>query len=790
MNERRADDRLASLQRDADLWSEVRVGPNRSVMGFVLDRTMPSRRFVVELVIDGLVAAIARAARYEPALHAADMGDGCHGFGFALDPSIEAGSVVAVRLANTDRLLGAAFRWANAAAPTSIPLDAGRVRWSGGLGLDGWVPYDPDQPPGSVRATIDGILVADVVPASWSSRDRGGTHEPLRAFALSLPASLADGRVRHVHVTDDRGRVLDGSPCAVVAFADGLERFLGISGALASETLRGALYDRLIPQSVPFGDFATWRLAMQAESVSIDMRSMAVAVVLVGEVGAEAAIDSLPPAADVAWTAAVFDEVEGPATFDPAAVATFLDRDAEACDVVVFTLATAVFSVDALQRLSTALRDHPVAPLAYCDIGLKASDGLTWPIAFPAFDHERTLEQGYGAYIFALSRHRALALLRGGAGDLFAVFLAAAGRSRLTSEMPVHVPGFLADLRLPPIDQLAPHLARASADSLRAAGQSGQIRITPGGALPAVHVARAAERRLISIVIATRDRADSLQRCLVSLHQTLRDTPFEVVVVDDGSLLEETRSFLETLTTAGLRLIRAPAPLGLAGLHNLGATQAKGDLLLFLDDGAECRQPGWLDDMVGRIAAPETGVVGAVLIAPSGLVRHAGYVLGPRFSVADALSDRRQDDPGYADMLHVAHQVGGVSAQCLLTRRSLFVRLNGFDAACFSARYADVDYGLRARQFGARLVMTPHARVTMHEQTLTSSMPGDDPWRSDDMDLSRLRSRWGNDLINDPFYTPMLSLGPRPYSGLACPPRERAARQPDPPAPAAVPPGF
>ena len=57
-------------------------------------------------------------------------------------------------------------------------------------------------------------------------------------------------------------------------------------------------------------------------------------------------------------------------------------------------------------------------------------------------------------------------------------------------------------------------------------------------------------------------------------------------------------------------------------------------------------------------------------------------------------------------------------------------------------------------------------------------------------ELRNLRNKWGDALIDDPYYNPVLSLDPVPFSALAWPPRRRAPRLNLPPRPVNLPPGF
>jgi len=150
--------------------------------------------------------------------------------------------------------------------------------------------------------------------------------------------------------------------------------------------------------------------------------------------------------------------------------------------------------------------------------------------------------------------------------------------------------------------------------------------ISPPGSLPVTGIvlpgqARCAGRRMlageppITVVIATRDRTDSLLRCLASVSR-LNYRAFDVVVVDSAPA-----SDLTARTLAGrrdwpftLRYLRAARPgLGLA--HNEALPVVTGEIVAFTDDDVEV-DTEWLSALAG--AFTETGaacVTGLILPA-------------------------------------------------------------------------------------------------------------------------------------------------------------------------------
>jgi len=144
----------------------------------------------------------------------------------------------------------------------------------------------------------------------------------------------------------------------------------------------------------------------------------------------------------------------------------------------------------------------------------------------------------------------------------------------------------------------------------------------------------------VSVIVATRERPDSLAACLRSLlRQTYTD--FEVVVVDNAPTTTRTADLVRHTWSDNVRHVCEPRP-GLAVAHNLGIAAARGELLAFTDDDV-IADPGWLAAIVAGFDRPERPACVTGLILPAELrtpaqrllYRHGGYAKGFRPVVYD-----------------------------------------------------------------------------------------------------------------------------------------------------------
>jgi len=220
----------------------------------------------------------------------------------------------------------------------------------------------------------------------------------------------------------------------------------------------------------------------------------------------------------------------------------------------------------------------------------------------------------------------------------------------------------------------------------------------------------------VSIVIATKDRTESLDRCLSSL-QTLNYPDFEVLVVDSAPQSDETALLVQQRrgVLPSLRYLRVGRP-GLAVAHNAAMPEARGDLLAFTDDDVVVDRH-WLAALAeGFSVAPDVGCVTG-LIAPAELEtpaqlwveQYGGFCKGFERSVFGLQVSFSKDRL-------FPYSAGRFGSGANMAFRSTTLRaMGGFDPALGAGTKArggdDLAGFLQVLRLGERLVYEPGAIV-------------------------------------------------------------------------------
>ncbi|MBK1722505.1 glycosyltransferase [Thiocystis violacea] len=212
----------------------------------------------------------------------------------------------------------------------------------------------------------------------------------------------------------------------------------------------------------------------------------------------------------------------------------------------------------------------------------------------------------------------------------------------------------------------------------------------------------------VSIVIPVHDQFAYTHHCLCALAQAGAGVDFEVIVVDDCSgdgTSERLRRY------PGVQVIRNAHNLGFVGSCNRGAEEARGDLLVFLNNDTQV-QAGWLDALLATFEeAPDAGIVGSRLIYPDGRQQEAGGIL---FSDGSAWNYGHLDDPNKPEYSY-RRAVDYCSGAALAIHTRLFRQLGGFDPAFAPAYYEDTDLAFRVRRAGYQVYYQPLSVVVHFE---------------------------------------------------------------------------
>ncbi len=114
-----------------------------------------------------------------------------------------------------------------------------------------------------------------------------------------------------------------------------------------------------------------------------------------------------------------------------------------------------------------------------------------------------------------------------------------------------------------------------------------------------------------TIIICTCNRARSLKRTLDSFFSIYRQSPVEVLVVDNNSM-DDTKLICLSYKTQGVKYLFQPV-VGLSHARNSGLEHMDRDIAIFVDDDVTFRR-GWLENLLLPFERNNVGVVGGELL--------------------------------------------------------------------------------------------------------------------------------------------------------------------------------
>lgn len=227
----------------------------------------------------------------------------------------------------------------------------------------------------------------------------------------------------------------------------------------------------------------------------------------------------------------------------------------------------------------------------------------------------------------------------------------------------------------------------------------------------------------VSVVILSKDNPELLEKCISGLKNITEYGNYEIIVVDNGSN-EINKEKCEALSKQyTFSYYHHPMEFNFSALCNYGVTKSNGELILLMNDDVEVIDASFMKLMAGYAVRDDIGAVGARLRYGDGIsLQHVGVTslgIGPSHQL-----QRKSDDKNrYYGRNRVDYEMLGVTAACLMIKRSAYDKVGGLDEG-LKVAYNDVDFCMKLVEAGFKNVQCNGA-VMLHHESLTRGFDGD-----------------------------------------------------------------
>ena len=264
----------------------------------------------------------------------------------------------------------------------------------------------------------------------------------------------------------------------------------------------------------------------------------------------------------------------------------------------------------------------------------------------------------------------------------------------------------------------------------------------------------------VSIIIPTKDLADTTEACLKSIYNKTTYQNFEVIVVNNRSEEKKTLDLFERYKKKykNFRVVDADMEFNYSKINNLAVKKAKGKVVVLLNNDTEIITPEWLEMLVGYAVQPQIGAVGAKLLYPDNTVQHVGVVLGMGGVAGHSHLGEKRDDPGMYGRTRVPYDVGAVTAACLCIEKKKFEEVGGLEEKGLKVAFNDIDFNIKLLEKGYRNVILPMVELYHYESKSrgTDLTPGKKERFQSEVEF--MQKKWGDKLLHDKYYNPNYSL--------------------------------
>ncbi|MBR2658677.1 glycosyltransferase [Candidatus Saccharibacteria bacterium] len=263
---------------------------------------------------------------------------------------------------------------------------------------------------------------------------------------------------------------------------------------------------------------------------------------------------------------------------------------------------------------------------------------------------------------------------------------------------------------------------------------------------------------LVSILIPTKDYAETLETCLKSIYEKTTYKNYEIIVINNNSEEAETFDLFDKYKKKykNFSVLDANIPFNYSKLNNMAAKKAKGEVLVLLNNDTEIITPEWLEILVGYAVQSHIGAVGPKLLYPDNTVQHAGVIMGLGGVASHAYIGAARDEVGAYGRLRVPYNYAAVTGACLVVEKKKFEKVGGLEEK-LTVAYNDIDFCMKLLGAGYVNVEVPMVELCHFESKSRGLDTAPEKKKRFDEEQDFMYKKWPEMIANDPYYNPNFS---------------------------------
>ena len=275
-----------------------------------------------------------------------------------------------------------------------------------------------------------------------------------------------------------------------------------------------------------------------------------------------------------------------------------------------------------------------------------------------------------------------------------------------------------------------------------------------------------ARKPLVSIIIPNKDHVVELSTCINGILNNNSYDNYEIIIAENNSQEEATFRYYEEIVEQHdrIQVVYWRKEFNYSAINNFAAENAKGELLLFLNNDTEIINRDCLEELVQCCYREGIGAAGAMLYYPDNTIQHAGVVMGIGGFAAHALWSLSDQDERYYPYSVTMREFSACTGACLLVSAEVFREVGGFEEK-LQVALNDIDLCMKIRALGKKIIFNPYAKMYHYESKSRGYEDSQEKIERFNREIAFFQEKWKTQLeAGDPYYNKNQTLHRADYS--------------------------